>query len=265
MTVCIYQFGWMKSFIVSFDDFQLMDMFAKAHAGITSITAPKSNDVHIHVTSVGSHYLVQYNDQLIETDLPIQIVQSIIFEETVYHPSLFPLHGGAIEADGQAHLFLAPTHAGKTTLIAYLTQKGYPYINDDHILIHMDTLKVVSRTTPIHLRPESVPILKQHGCYINGNVIQIENIHRIVYMPKNVVSTELPVGSIFFIERNQTENFCQNIKKEEAVRLLMEELLSPKANDGNRLKCAIQLAPKCKRLVYSDLQYIDDLLNKEIF
>ncbi len=208
-------------------------------------------------------YLLDIHGKRIKTKCPVQTIENILFSETVFDFSVFPLHGGAIEAGGKAHLFLAPTHAGKTTLITCLTQKGYPYINDDRILIDMDTLGIVPDVTPIQLRPESIPILKQYGYSINGNEIQIENIHRIVYLPENIVSSELQIGNIFFIERSQSENFYVNIQKDEAVRLLMTGLLSPKAYDGNRLKCAIRLASKCKRLVYSDMEFVSDLLKKK--
>ncbi len=210
-------------------------------------------------------YLLDFHGKRIRTRFPVQVIENILFSETVFDPSVFPLHGGGIETGGKAHLFLAPTHVGKTTLIAYLTQRGYPYINDDRILIDMDTHSVIPDATPIHLRPESIPILKQYGCSINGNEIRIESIRRIVYSPKNTVLSALKIDNIFFIKRSQTENACQTMQCDEAVRLLMAGLFSPKAYDGNRLKCAIRLASKCKRLIYSDMRYVADLLEKEKF
>lgn len=266
MTIFIENKAWAYQYVVSTNG---TDVFN----GLISLFGYESSKdildsgktVMISIRSADNYYNVHYNGKTTITNSPVQTVYNIIFEEAIYHPFLFPLHGGAIEANGQAHLFLAPTHAGKTTLIAYLTQQGYPYINDDRILIDMDTLRVIPDAAPIHLRPESIPVLEQYECSITGKEIQVENIHRIVYSPENTVSSELQIGNIFFIERSQTENVCQTIQRDEAVRLLMAGLLSPKAYDGNRLKCAIRLASKCKRLVYSDMRYVADLLEKEKF
>lgn len=226
-----------------------------------------SNPFQISIITVlklyDNSYLLIINGKCINTRFPVQEIENIIFSEAIFDPSVFPLHGGGIETGGKAHLFLAPTHAGKTTLIAYLTQQGYTYINDDQILIDMNTLRVLPDIAPIHLRPESIPILKQYGYSINGNEIQIENIRRIIYSPTKITSSELQIGNIFFIERSRTENVCQTIQCDEAVRLLMAGLISPKAYDGNRLKCAIRLASKCKRLVYSDLKNVTDMLDRE--
>lgn len=41
------------------------------------------------------------------------------------------LHAGAVEADGHAVLFMAPSHAGKSTLTDYFLQRGHPLITDD--------------------------------------------------------------------------------------------------------------------------------------
>lgn len=264
MPITIFNKGWLNQFTVFCNDIHIINEIATLCGQDVSQTALTDNrETVITVSAAGDHYVVCHNGKTVVTESPVQAVKNIIFEETVYDPTLFPLHGGAIEAGGTAHLFLAPTHAGKTTLTAYLTHRGYPYINDDCILIDMDALSVLPNAEPIHLRPESIPILNKHGCFINGSEINIENIHRIAFLPSNSVTAAMPVGSIFFIERSAGENYCKNIPKDDAVRLLTASLISPKAADIRRLKCAIKLASKCKKLVYSDMRYVSDLLEKE--
>lgn len=264
MTSRIHRTGWMKDFDVISDDLLFMEKVAELHS-VTQSDVPNGDDIQIRVDQVDGHYQVQCNGQTILTDSPVQVLQNILFEETDYQKTLFPLHGGGVETGGYAHLFLAPTHAGKTTLIAYLTKQGYPYINDDRILMDMDTLCVLPDPSPIHLRPESVPVLARYGCTVEGREIRVENIHRIAYLPEKVATTELAVGNIFFIERSPTENSCRDIPRDETIRLLLAGLISPKANDINRLKCAIRMASRCKKLVYSDMQWVSNLLEKGAF
>ncbi len=263
MTVCIRRTGWAKPFFITCDDERITEFFVSSQNG-NVCDGNGIDGTLIEVTSCGASFLVRCNGQTVTTDSPIQAVLNLMFDEAVYCSNLFPLHGGAIEASGTACLFLASTHVGKTTLIAYLTQSGYPYINDDHSLIDTDTLFVVPDITPIHLRPESLPILGQYGCPIDGAAMKTERIDRIVYTPGRTASAHLPIGHIFFIERSETENSCSPIEKSEAVKLLMAGLLSPRAADIKRLQCAIKLASKCKRLVYSDMRYVADLLRGDI-
>ena len=262
--ICIWNVNWINKCIVRCNDNHIISAIIALYGTNTLCAVVDYNDsLVISVIAIENYYKVHCFDKEFFTETPVQAVQNIIFENAVYKPRLFPLHGGGIEIDGNAQLFFAPTQSGKTTLITYLTQKGYPYINDDCILIGMDTLCVVPDISPIHLRPESIPVLAQYGCVIYGNEINVENIHRIVYSPQKNVSDELPVGNIFFIERSLSENSCHSIPRNKAVQLLMAALISPKANDSSRLKCAIKLASKCKRLIYSDMRYVSDLLDTE--
>lgn len=263
MTVCIHRNGWAKPFLITCDDERIIEFFVRSHDGIVC-DGNGIDGTRIEVTSCGASFLVRCSGHTVTTDAPIQTVLNLMFEGAVYRSDLFPLHGGAIEVSGTACLFLASTHVGKTTLIAYLTQSGYPYINDDHSLIDTDTLFVAADITPLHLRPESLPILERYGCTINGAVMKTEKIDRIIYTPEHTASADLPIGHIFFIDRSETENSCSPIEKSEAVKLLMAGLISPKAADIKRLQCAIKIATKCKRLVYSDMRYVVDLLRGDI-
>lgn len=260
MNVCIFQAGWVKPFIIKTDDSFISDFFLRSYNG--SICDGKDIDgTLIEIGTSGGCPSVSYNGQTVETASPVQSVSNLIFEEAVYRNDIFPMHGGGIAVSGRACLFPASTQAGKTTLITYLTKTGYPYINDDYILIDTDTLNVVPDASPVHLRPESLPILESYGCSVNGIALKTERINRIVYTPECIQSEPLPVGDIFFIERSETENKCTDIDKGEAVKMLMSGLLSPRAADGIRLRCAIRLASKCKRLIYSDMRYVADILN----
>lgn len=259
MIVCVRRIGWNRPFFIVADDECIIDFFVHLYNG--KVCCDQGIDgIIITVISSDDLFLVNCNGKTITTEAPIQTVLNLMFEESAYRTNLFPVHGGIIESQGKAHLFLAPTHIGKTTLIAYLTHSGYPYINDDFCLIDMDTLFVVPDITPIHLRVQSLPILEQHGCFISGDTMATERDIRIVYTPPHTQSNPLPISAIYFIERDERKNNCVPMEKSQSVKSLMAALLSPTAVDADRLRCAIRLAPKCKRLVYSDMGYVADLL-----
>lgn len=216
----------------------------------------------IVIQRASASFYVTYNGHSTLTKHPIQLVQKIIFENQKYAPYILPLHAGGIEASGKAWLFLASTGTGKTTLITYLTSHGHTYINDDRIFINHNSLQCAAHVTPVHLRPESIPILENNGCYIQGELLEIEKIRRIVHMPKTVVTEDTPIGGIYFITRCDDGNSCTPLSGREAVqRIMLNSLISFEGSAS--LHCAVKLAQYCHELRFSQLSYIYDLLKRE--
>ena len=227
------------------------------------LLTPEEDSKKIIIANIDGQHHIFFDKCDLRTDSPVQTIINILFEKATYVSSLLPLHGCAVEVDGKAQLFLARTGTGKTTLTAYLSHKGYPYINDDCILIEMDSLSVVPNQAPIHIRPDSIRVLKRYGCAVNGTEINIEHIHRVIYTPKISVKKPLSIGSVCYLVRNESENFCTSVQPVDAVQLIMSSLASPTANDIRRLQCAIQLAHQCKLVTYADMNYVVELLRKE--
>lgn len=171
-------------------------------------------------------------------------------------------HAGAVENNGFAYLFVSPTRGGKSTLIAYLVERGFIFINDDYVSIDLDTYYVKPHIAPIHLRLDSITILKKNGCNIQGSY---DNIGRMVYVPEVAAVNELPIGRIFFIKRSFTENQCTPLPKAESVQLLMQNLFYENDVNSQALRCAIDLADKCNLLVYSNLSYVADIMERTIY
>ena len=127
----------------------------------------------------------------------------------------------------------------------------------------MTSLCVHSDPKPLHLREESLPVLRDYGININVPVTESESFRRIVYLPDSFVSGDFPIGGLFFISRDKSENSCRSIPPAEAVQLIIQNLLSPDVDMSACLRCAIKLAPKCKKLVYSDMSYVLETLKNE--
>lgn len=245
------------NFIIQSDTPEHIDALRMLYCCTESVSFKPCQRIVIQRASAS--FYVTYNGRSTLTEHPIQLVQKIIFENQKYAPYILPLHAGGIEAGGKAWLFLASTGTGKTTLITYLTSRGYTYINDDRIFINHNSLKCVAHVTPVHLRPESIPILENNDCYIKGKLLEIETIQRIVYMPKTVVVEDMPIGGIYFITRCDNENSCTPLSGGEAVQRLMQNLLT--SLDGSAsLRCAVKLARYCHELKFSRLSYVYDLL-----
>lgn len=127
----------------------------------------------------------------------------------------------------------------------------------------MTSLRVHSDPKPLHLREESIPILRNCGIDINVPVTESESFRRIVYLPDSFVSGDFPIGGLFFIRRDKSENSCEPVKPTEAVQLIIQNLISPDVDMSACLRCAVKLAPKCHKLVYSDMRYVKEALKNE--
>lgn len=216
----------------------------------------------ITIQRAGASFCVTFDDHSTITEHPIQLVQNIIFEHQEYSPEILPLHAGGIAAGGKAWIFLASTGTGKTTLITYLASRGCTYINDDRIFIKHDSLRCAAHVTPVHLRPESIPVLEKHDCHISGELLEIEIIRRIIHMPEAVATEDMPIGGLFFITRCENENCCTPLSGGEAVQRLMQNLLTSRGGSTS-LRCAVKLARYCRELKFSELSYVFDLIQKE--
>lgn len=173
------------------------------------------------------------------------------------------LHAAAVGHNNRSYIFAAPTGSGKTTLIAYLSESGYSYISDDKVVIDITSLRVQSNPQPLHLREESVPVLHDYGIDITVPITETESFRRIVYLPDNFISGEFPIGGLFFIQRDKVENSCTSVPPAEAVQLIIQNLHSPDVNMSVCLRCAIKLALICRKIVYSDMDYVNNLLKNE--
>lgn len=72
------------------------------------------------------------------------------------------LHGGAVSIAGQAIGLLAPTHTGKSTLVAELLLHGAQFLCDDYLLVD-DQLR--AHPFPLPLRLRELSILSSPGSF----------------------------------------------------------------------------------------------------
>lgn len=262
MNLCIWKKGWAHQYVVSCDISEVLDALQALYPVNSMTDIPKLKSKIISVSFKDNQYRVCLDGRMTLSNFPIQTISNFLFQDVRYLPTLFPLHGGAIAVADHVQIFLASTGTGKTTLTAFLVNKGCPYLNDDYVLIEMDTLSVIPNCSPLHLRPESIPILKRYGCDIQGTEVKMETERRIAYLPKNTVKEPLQIGRIFILDHNVTENSYERLSPVRTVQCLLANSLSFTTNGVEKLQCAIKLANRfpCIRLRYTDLNFVADYI-----
>ena len=127
----------------------------------------------------------------------------------------------------------------------------------------MTSLCVHAAPKPLHLREDSVAILKHYGINITAPVTEKDSFRRVVYLPDHFVQGDFPIGRLYFIQRSTVDTVCKPIPPREAVQLIIGNLITPEVDMSSCLRCAIQLAPKCRQLIYSDLRYVREVIESE--
>ena len=223
-------------------------------------------DYHIVITKKNGNYLFQ-TEAFVQPSLhPLIDLDHFFFENTIYDPRIFALHGGAIEWKNKCFIFLAPTTAGKTTLTAYLTNFGAGYITDDCILLDRTEMTVHPYATPLHLRDGGLSVLKKQGITL-ANLQALEDgaeFKRYIYTPHNCAVTEQPLASIFFIERTTHENCLMPMSATERMTEMMKAPITPYEINTDYLRFLARLIQfPCHRLRYCNMEYVKDVIQNE--
>ena len=217
---------------------------------------------YISESPVAGAYEIEVTPQMVN---PLAEIDEIIFDNTVYDEAVLALHGSAVEWDGRAHLFLAATGSGKTTLAAYLTNSGFGYITDDCILLDRSNFQVYPYNCPIHLRNGGLEVLKSLGKVPAGlQYLDDAVMGRYIYTTQNCVTEPLPLGGIYFVERNETANSTHQLSTNENIAELMKSPIINYEITPGYLQLLARLAKEtCRRLIYTDMDFVAEIIRKE--
>ncbi len=204
----------------------------------------------------------------IDDENPLGQIQTFVYEHTTCREPYFIFHGGAVaDASGSSYLFLAATTTGKTTLIAYLSQLGYTYLNDDCLYLDMNTLEVMPYSAPIHLREGGFQYLQEilpsplPPCVHMGPPKSL----RHVFFPENRMLSPTQPKAIFFLNRTEDASVadsCCRLSLPDALQRLFTSALIPYHMNPRYIQFFQRLAPVCYDLTYHDVTYVETLLQQ---
>ena len=263
MTLYISRIFHQPNFKISGDDKELFALLRLLYSPFIDEN-PIDGTYDIEITKCGNDYTIKHNGAETVTNMPLVEIDRIFFESTVYDNSILALHGAAVEAQGKAYLFLAATTTGKTTLTSYLTSAGFGYITDDCILIDREKLTVFPFNCPVKLREGGLEVLTRIG-KTPRNLRHIDDafVQRYLYTPQNCVVQPLPLGSIYFIERSETENMLVSLSTNEKMSELLKSPITLYQTSPQYLKLLARLVKfGCNRLVYRDMNFVADIINE---
>ncbi|GGF67781.1 hypothetical protein [Alteromonas lipolytica] len=123
------------------------------------------------------------------------------------------LHANTLVKNNQAHLFLAPSRTGKSTLTALLTTLGYQLTTDDMAALYQNPqtptqYQVYPSWAKVRLWPDSAQLLKAQ---LTTQPVQQKKVHQrfakqeISFAPQNS-HTATPVKAMYYLNRVEQPN-----------------------------------------------------------
>lgn len=137
----------------------------------------------------------------------------------------FYIHGGALNYEGKTVLIIGPTGAGKSTMIANLcNEKGFFYLSDDVIPVHICDLTTASFPKPIFLRKNTNVVKLSPKIRVIQDAIILDNDVRHVGIPKYFINVKqkTQVSAIIILKRSNLNSLgLRLLKQHEAFLKIM--------------------------------------------
>ncbi len=200
----------------------------------------RDSDFHSTARDVG--HLIY----LLESDLVVQL--------QLLRADLLFLHSAVISDGRLAYLLTGPSGAGKSTICWGLLHHDFHYLSDELAPISLEQPSVSPYSHALCLKsspPAAYPAPDQA-------IVTRRGIHiPLPAMPTPPSGSDLPIGSIFFVEHQERNKraSAEQVGHAEAATRLYPNILNALAHNNDGLDAALQLTRdvECYRLDTADL------------
>ena len=204
------------------------------------------------------------NSASISSHDPISDINRYIFNTTEAKDGYFILHGALFQYHNDFVVFLAPSGTGKSTMMAYLLQKGAKVISDDYIVIDKNTFEIIPVTLPILLREGGLEVLKRKGISFSPKQINYSNFKRWSITPPCCKPSRINLKHMYFILRTSKNHITTDSRKDIVEMLFKSSLCRYDINTEN-LSFILKLSKHYRAtLNYNDLDFVVSILNDRL-
>lgn len=242
------------------DSSSLCDIFAKNFACPAAVSNSFALQYHVRSIGKGGGFEVSRLDgdfrstardigqliYLLESDLVVQL--------QFLRPDLLFLHSAVISDGRLAYLFTGPSGAGKSTTCWGLLHHDFHYLSDELAPVSLEQGSVSPYSHALCLKslpPVAYPTPDE--ALVTGRGIHIP----LPAMPTRPLGSELPIGSIFFVEHRERNKkaSAEQVGHAEAATRLYPNILNALAHSNDGLDAALRLTRdiECYRLDAADL------------
>ncbi|NJN13540.1 MAG: hypothetical protein HC836_48850 [Richelia sp. RM2_1_2] len=182
-----------------------------------------------------------------------------MFAILLYQRGLFVLHGSAVEVDGGAVLFIAPSGWGKSSITAALHARGHHIISDDvvPVSIEKNTMNVFPGFPQLKLYPEVAEILGHDQSKLHLLHPELKK-GGLRVTPQEFSQTSLPLKRIYTLAKDTTLGI-EPIQCHEAVIHLVRNSIPTRWVQLNSTSHFLQCANIAKNIPFYTLKRSNDL------
>jgi hypothetical protein len=194
-------------------------------------------------------------------ELLYQFEKDLTLELQRLRPDLYFLHAGAVERDGRALLFAAPSGTGKSTLCYALLHQGFCYLSDELAPIDLTQLSITPYPHALCLKsPPPLPYTLPSDLIDTGRTLHIPT----PLLPAPVRTTDCPLGAVLLIRRQAAPAPSpRRLSPAEAATRLYVNTLNALAHPGDGLDAALAITTRvpCYELDSSSLTGMGAILD----
>ena len=182
-----------------------------------------------------------------------------IFAILLYQRGLFVLHGSAVEVDGGAVAFIAPSGWGKSSMTAALHAKGHHIISDDVVPVSIEgnTMNVFPGFPQLKLYPEVAETLGHDKSKLHLLHPDLDK-GGLRVTQQEFSQTSLPLKRIYALAKDTTLGI-EPIKSQEAVIHLIRNSIPTRWVQPNSTSHFLQCADIAKNIPFYSLKRSNDL------
>jgi len=217
--------------------------------GVTSYFGGNNQEAYLHWPGVatfcaqdGKYLIVQPQTEEIDADYLNLYILSEALGLILYQRGYLLLHGSAVKVTGKAVIFAGAPGAGKSTMAAAFSKKGYPILGDDMVAIK------ITSDGQVMVYP-GFPQIKIWSPTVQGLKLKSETLsplfsgsHKQLLQPRKFRPEPLSVAGCFMLSRG--EKFELNsLEGQKALMSLFRffscpgQILMGESLDNYRQKC----------------------------
>jgi len=223
------------------------------------------NQVNIRIEKLQRGYNISFDEKkryAKDDDHLLRIIGVFVNGMLATENSYIAIHCAVLANEHNNYLFVGASGTGKSTLAAFLSERGFLYYTDDKALINCLSGSINPFEKPIYLRPDGKRVLEETlGVSFDVERVSFgKEIRYSVNRQHNEMNYK-KVKIIFLVRNSNNKKSICRLLDIDALKEIIFHMIYVK-NMSLNLKSIIHLLPQveCYRLEYDTLFDVEELL-----
>jgi hypothetical protein len=152
--------------------------------------------IHFCRVTAGQRVIVQPTPGANEDEIA-HFIQTTVLQFILHQRGYFVLHASAVEVNGAAAVFMAPSTGGKSTLAAFMSTLGYPIVADDLVALDFSEpdIRVIRASSNLRLWPDAVTYVGEDAAALPRVINAAQK--RVFKVGHSDDGSAVPLGAVY--------------------------------------------------------------------